>query len=215
MKERVLLVDDEVEFLEIMAERMRARDMEVTTSTSATEALSLIATESYDAVIMDFMMPEMDGIQALEGHQGKKAGDADHPAHRPCDGSKGRRGHEGRCHGLCGKTGGPGRPGGKNQKGPPSKRRSSSRSRVRTRSSKCCASSVCKGSTAGDQHHGFHQVEDRRSRDGRFGFSRSSGLERIEPPFVPTAQRPLQVVQVWWTRLNITSGPKVISPSGF
>ncbi|MBC2710230.1 MAG: response regulator, partial [Desulfosarcina sp.] len=66
MTERVLLVDDETEFLEIMAERMRARDMEVTTSTSATEALSLIATESYDAVIMDFMMPEMDGIQALK-----------------------------------------------------------------------------------------------------------------------------------------------------
>ncbi|MFO7716707.1 response regulator [Desulfosarcina sp.] len=66
MKERVLLVDDETEFLEVMAERMRARDMEVTTSTSATEALALIATESYDAVIMDFMMPEMDGIQALK-----------------------------------------------------------------------------------------------------------------------------------------------------
>jgi DNA-binding NtrC family response regulator len=63
MTERVLLVDDEPEFLEIMAERMRARDMEVTTSTSAAEALSLIATESYDAVIMDFMMPEMDGIK--------------------------------------------------------------------------------------------------------------------------------------------------------
>jgi ActR/RegA family two-component response regulator len=36
MTESVLLVDDEPEFLEIMAERMRARDMEVTTSTSAT-----------------------------------------------------------------------------------------------------------------------------------------------------------------------------------
>ena len=66
MKERVLLVDDEVEFLEIMAERMRARDMEVTTSTSATEALSLIATESYDAVVMDFMMPALDGFKALK-----------------------------------------------------------------------------------------------------------------------------------------------------
>lgn len=72
MKERVLLVDDEAEFLEIMAERMRGRDMEVTTSTSATEALALIATESYDAVIMDFMMPEMDGIQALKAIKEKK-----------------------------------------------------------------------------------------------------------------------------------------------
>jgi DNA-binding response OmpR family regulator len=66
MQERVLLVDDEPEFLEIMAERMRARDMEVITSTSATEAMSMIASESFDAVIMDFMMPEMDGIEALK-----------------------------------------------------------------------------------------------------------------------------------------------------
>jgi len=66
MTERVLLVDDEMEFLEIMSERMQARDIEVTTSTSALEAMDLIATESYDAVIMDFMMPEMNGIEALK-----------------------------------------------------------------------------------------------------------------------------------------------------
>jgi DNA-binding NtrC family response regulator len=66
MTERVLLVDDEEEYLEIMSERMRARDIEVTTSTSAREALDMIATESYDAVIMDFMMPEMNGIEALK-----------------------------------------------------------------------------------------------------------------------------------------------------
>ena len=66
MTERVLLVDDEKEFLEIMSERMQARDIEVTTSTSALEAMDLIATESYDAVIMDFMMPEMNGIEALK-----------------------------------------------------------------------------------------------------------------------------------------------------
>jgi DNA-binding NtrC family response regulator len=66
MTERVLLVDDEEEYLEVMSERMRARDIEVTTSTSAREALDMIATESFDAVIMDFMMPEMNGIEALK-----------------------------------------------------------------------------------------------------------------------------------------------------
>lgn len=66
MTERVLLVDDEEEYLEIMSERMRARDIEVTTTTSAREALDMINTESYDAVIMDFMMPEMNGIDALK-----------------------------------------------------------------------------------------------------------------------------------------------------
>ena len=72
MTTSVLLVDDEQEFLEIMAERLRARDMEVSTSNSATDALSRIASESFDAVIMDFMMPEMDGIQALKAIKEKK-----------------------------------------------------------------------------------------------------------------------------------------------
>ncbi len=66
MTERVLLVDDEEEFLEIMAERMRARDIEVTTSSSAQEAFALLKKESFDAVIMDFMMPEINGIEALK-----------------------------------------------------------------------------------------------------------------------------------------------------
>ena len=38
MTEKVLLVDDEQEFLEIMSERMKARGMEVTTAESADQA---------------------------------------------------------------------------------------------------------------------------------------------------------------------------------
>jgi DNA-binding response OmpR family regulator len=66
MSTRVLLVDDEKDFLDIMAERMRARGMEVSTATSAEDALKMVLKESYDAVIMDLMMPEMDGFQALK-----------------------------------------------------------------------------------------------------------------------------------------------------
>ena len=66
MTERVLLVDDEEEFLDIMAERMRARDIEVIATTSAQEAFDLIEKDVFDAVIMDFMMPEINGIQALK-----------------------------------------------------------------------------------------------------------------------------------------------------
>jgi len=66
MTARVLLVDDEKDFLDIMAERMEARGMDVTTTTSAEDALKMIQTESYDAVIMDFLMPEMDGFKALK-----------------------------------------------------------------------------------------------------------------------------------------------------
>jgi DNA-binding NtrC family response regulator len=66
MSAKVLIVDDEKDFLEIMAERMGARGMEVSTTASAEKALKMVLKESYDAVIMDLMMPEMDGFKALK-----------------------------------------------------------------------------------------------------------------------------------------------------
>jgi DNA-binding NtrC family response regulator len=66
MAEKVLIVDDEQEFLSIMAERMQNRGMEVVTATSAAEALRKLEEESFDAVLLDLMMPEMGGIEALQ-----------------------------------------------------------------------------------------------------------------------------------------------------
>lgn len=66
MSAKVLLVDDEIDFLDIMAERMSARGMDVSTAGSAEDALKMVIAESYDAVIMDLMMPEMDGFKALK-----------------------------------------------------------------------------------------------------------------------------------------------------
>jgi DNA-binding NtrC family response regulator len=71
MKERVLLVDDEKDFLEVMSERMSARDMEVTTASSAMDAIKLIENKTYDAIILDLMMPEMDGLEALKAMKEK------------------------------------------------------------------------------------------------------------------------------------------------
>jgi DNA-binding NtrC family response regulator len=64
--EKVLLVDDEKEFLEVMAERMGARDMNVTTTTSPKDALEMAQEGSFDAIILDLMMPEMDGLETLK-----------------------------------------------------------------------------------------------------------------------------------------------------
>ncbi len=66
MSAKVLIVDDEKDFLDIMAERMGARGMEVSTTTSAEKALKMVLKETYDAVIMDFLMPEMNGFKALK-----------------------------------------------------------------------------------------------------------------------------------------------------
>jgi len=65
-------VDDEKEFLEIMSERMKTRDMDVTTATSADQALEIIEKESFDAIILDFQMPGMDGMEALKAIKAKK-----------------------------------------------------------------------------------------------------------------------------------------------
>ena len=66
MKPRVLLVDDEKDFLDIMSERLGARGMDVTTTTSAEEAIKMVEEDAYDAVIMDLMMPAMDGFKAMK-----------------------------------------------------------------------------------------------------------------------------------------------------
>jgi DNA-binding NtrC family response regulator len=72
MAEKVLLVDDEQDFLESLAERMRARGMDVSTTTSAEEAIKMASTESYDAIVLDLMMPEMDGIEVLQAIKQKR-----------------------------------------------------------------------------------------------------------------------------------------------
>jgi len=65
MAEKILLVDDEREFLDTLSERMRARGIDVTTSASALEALQAVERGSFDAVVLDLMMPGMDGLEAL------------------------------------------------------------------------------------------------------------------------------------------------------
>ncbi len=66
MSEKVLLVDDEIDFLEVMSQRMKARGLEITTAESAVQAISIIKKKTFDAVVMDFQMPGMNGMEALK-----------------------------------------------------------------------------------------------------------------------------------------------------
>jgi DNA-binding NtrC family response regulator len=66
MAEKVLIVDDEKGFLDVLSERMQSRGMEVTTATSAKEALQKLEGQTFDAIVLDLMMPEMGGIEALQ-----------------------------------------------------------------------------------------------------------------------------------------------------
>jgi DNA-binding NtrC family response regulator len=66
MSEKVLLVDDEVDFLDTLSERMRTRGMEVATANTGIEALQKVEKEAYDVIILDLMMPGVDGLEALK-----------------------------------------------------------------------------------------------------------------------------------------------------
>lgn len=63
MKIKVLLVDDEKEFVEALAERLEIRDFEITKAFDGDEALANIA--NVDVVVLDVLMPGKDGITVL------------------------------------------------------------------------------------------------------------------------------------------------------
>lgn len=62
----VLLVDDEVPFVEAMTKRLKRRDLEVSSAFSGQEALEKLSDDkSIEVVILDVKMPGMDGIETL------------------------------------------------------------------------------------------------------------------------------------------------------
>jgi len=67
MKKRILLVDDEKDFVEALAERLRNRDFDVTTAFTGEEALERLKEYNFDVAIVDVKMPGLDGIETLKG----------------------------------------------------------------------------------------------------------------------------------------------------
>jgi len=65
-KTKVLIVDDEVDYLGLMQERIESWGYEVITATAGKEALSIIKKNPPDIVILDYLMPEMDGTEVLK-----------------------------------------------------------------------------------------------------------------------------------------------------
>jgi DNA-binding NtrC family response regulator len=62
----VLLVDDEVEFISALAERLSFRGIRARTASGGEEALAAIEQEPPQVVLLDLMMPGMSGIEVLQ-----------------------------------------------------------------------------------------------------------------------------------------------------
>jgi DNA-binding NtrC family response regulator len=63
----VLLVDDEVPFVETMTKRLTKRDLDVSTAFNGQEALDkLEKSRSIEVVILDVKMPGIDGLETLK-----------------------------------------------------------------------------------------------------------------------------------------------------
>ena len=72
MKKKILLVDDEVDFLTIIRSSLVASGFQVTAANSGFQAQEFLNSEAFDLVISDFKMPNLNGMQLFEWTQQNK-----------------------------------------------------------------------------------------------------------------------------------------------
>ncbi|MFH1860848.1 MAG: response regulator [bacterium] len=66
MTKKVLIVDDEVHIRRIIAEKIRNEGYTIFTAENGQEAVDIAKKEKPDLIIMDIMMPVMNGIEAIK-----------------------------------------------------------------------------------------------------------------------------------------------------
>ena len=65
-KPRILIVEDHPLIAELVETRLRIEGMQPVKCPGGREALAIVGKEHFDAVILDIMMPEVDGYQVLQ-----------------------------------------------------------------------------------------------------------------------------------------------------
>jgi len=70
-KIKLLMVDDEVKFLESIFKRLVLKNFDVTTASNGKEAIASAEKGLFDVAVVDFQMPGMDGTQVLKALKDK------------------------------------------------------------------------------------------------------------------------------------------------
>ncbi|MEJ2079679.1 MAG: response regulator [Acidobacteriota bacterium] len=65
-KIKLLIVDDEIKFLDSIGKRLELRDFDVTKASSGNAAVEAARTGKFDLALLDLKMPGMDGREVLE-----------------------------------------------------------------------------------------------------------------------------------------------------
>lgn len=63
---RIIIVDDEKDLLELLVNRLKRKGYEVDFAENAEDALPLVKYHFYDTAIYDIRLPKMDGISLLK-----------------------------------------------------------------------------------------------------------------------------------------------------
>jgi DNA-binding NtrC family response regulator len=63
---KLLLVDDERPFVEVLRKRLIKRNIDVTTAFSGTEGIQAVRKVDFDVAVLDLKMGDMDGIEVLK-----------------------------------------------------------------------------------------------------------------------------------------------------
>lgn len=72
-KKRILIVDDEPRIVKLLALKLRLCGYDIVTAASGPEALEKIRQESPDLVVLDIIMPGMDGLEVIRQVRGFSA----------------------------------------------------------------------------------------------------------------------------------------------
>lgn len=70
-KRKILIVEDEPVFLELLIEKFKAHDFDVVTGTNGKEGLQMAEREHPDAIVTDLTMPIMDGVEFIRNLRAK------------------------------------------------------------------------------------------------------------------------------------------------
>jgi two-component system KDP operon response regulator KdpE len=62
-----MVIDDDTAVTDLMSTLLRSQDFEVRVTNNSVDGLSLVRDENFDLVILDLMMPEMDGWEVCKG----------------------------------------------------------------------------------------------------------------------------------------------------